>query len=290
MKLRICFLLAALAAIFLNSCVTGRMVGPRLVLESDVRGECVKILQAGLRDRDFWPAIHAAEGLTIGGYGADVRAYLEPRLETETDDQRRCGIARELVRAGDRSKAQVMLDILAGDDPHGHTHAAESLYKVGEIGDGEWMWKRFEDESGDIKLRLMAAAALGKKGNRKAMHFLRESMKSDDEQTYQIAAWILGRIGNKSDIELLRSRLGDSNDPVVEAYLNHSLAALGDEAGLAELKKNLASRDPAIRTYAATFAGDADAIWLAPNLQQLLSDPHPDARYRAAQSLLDLEN
>ncbi|MFT5467190.1 MAG: sialidase-1 [Verrucomicrobiales bacterium] len=280
--------LSAISLALLNSCVTGRIASPRFVLEPAVREQCVKILNSGLKGDEFWPSIHAAEGLTIGGHGAEVQAYLEPKLSSVKDDQQRCGIARELVRAGDRSKAQVMLDILAGDDPHGHTHAAESLYKVNIIGDGVWMRRRFE-ESDNITLRLMAAAALAKKGNRKAMRFLRESMTSDDEGTYRIAAWILGRIGGKRDAELLRARLGESDDPVVDAYLNNSLAALGDPAGLAALKANLSSSDPALRTYAATFAGDARAIWLAPHLQQLLSDPHPDARYRAAQSLLDLE-
>ena len=40
-----------------------------------------------------------------------------------------------------------MLNILAGDDPHGHVHAAESLYKVAEIGDGSALRKAFGDTS-----------------------------------------------------------------------------------------------------------------------------------------------
>lgn len=276
------------AALFLTSCVTLNPLRQKLSLDAATHDRCVQILREGIRDPEHWPAIHAAEGLTLGGYGDETLAYFDSKSWDHLDDQQKCGVARERVRAGRKEAAQVMINILEGDDPFGHTHAAESLYKVGVIGDGVYMRKRFEDESGDIKLRLMAAAALAKKGDRKAFAFLRESMNSDDEDTYRIAAWILGRIGNKSDIARLKSRLGGSDDPVVEAYLNNSLAALGDADGLAALEASLSADDPALRTYAATFAGDARAYNVAPKLQQLLDDPHLDTRYRAAQSLLYL--
>lgn len=288
MMTRLC-LFGAACAIFLSSCVTlTQRKGASLDLDENVRARCVAILQGGLHDKEFWPAIHAAEGLTIGGHGDEVIAHLTPLLSTGLDDQQKCGVSRELVRAGDRAKAKIMLDILAGDDDFGHTHAAESLYKVGIIGEGVAMRKRFNDENADIKTRLMAAAALGKKGKPKAMKFIRENLEAEDKGTYQIAAWILARIGSERDIEPLRARLGDSGDPIVDAYIVNALATLGDPAGLAALEKNLSSRDPAIRTYAAVFAGDARAVSLAPKLQQLLDDPNADTRYRAAQSLLDL--
>ena len=277
------------AAALLTSCVTLRPSGG-LTLEQKTRDRCVEILRGGIRDKEFWPSIHAAEGLTIAGHGDEVTAHLSGVSLEDLDDQQKCGVSRELVRAGDRSRAKIMLDILAGEDSFGHTHAAESLYKVGIIGNGVAMRKRFNDENADVKTRLMAAAALGKKGNPKAMAFIRENMSAEDEDTYRISAWILGRIGGKRDIALLQSRLGDSSDPVVTAYLNHSLATLGDEGGLAALEANLESNDPAIRTYAATFAGDARVYSVAPRLRQLLGDSHPDVRYRAAQSLLDLAN
>ncbi|MEM7011325.1 MAG: HEAT repeat domain-containing protein [Verrucomicrobiota bacterium] len=276
------------AALCLTSCVTLNPLRQKLTLDDATHDRCVEILRKGIQDPEHWPAIHAAEGLTLGGYGGEVLAYFDSKNWDHLDDQQKCGVARERVRAGHKEAAQVMIEILEGDDPFGHTHAAESLYKVGIIGDCVYMRKRFEDERGDIKLRLMAAAALAKKGDREAFVFLRDSMQSDDEDTYRIAAWILGRVGGKRDIALLKSRLGDSDDPVVEAYLNNSLAALGDAEGLAALEANLGADDPALRTYAATFAGDARAYHLAPKLQQLLDDPHLDARYRAAQSLLYL--
>ena len=137
---------------------------PVLDLDEATHAQCLEVLREGLAAEDFWPSIHAAEALTLGGYGDEVIAALAPKLASETDDQRRCGLARELVRAGQRLQAHVMLQILAGDDPHGHVHAAESLYKVQEIGDGRAMRRRFE-RSEDLRLRVMAAGALGQCGN-----------------------------------------------------------------------------------------------------------------------------
>lgn len=256
-----------------------------IVLSDDVRTRCVKVLTEGLHSDEFWPSIHAAEGLTLGGYGHVVRKFLGPKLKTGLDDQQRCGVSRELIRAGDRQKRSIMLKILAGDDDFGHIHAAESLYKVGEIGDGVAMRRAFS-QTGNLRLRVMAAAALGRCGNPEAMAFLREILHHDDPEIYKLGAWVLGRIGSPDDIPRLKKHLARCPDELTRTYFTNSLAALGDADGLAALEKSLTSEDPAVRTYAATFAGDARAVHVTGTLTKLLDDPYADARYRAAQSLL----
>ena len=258
-----------------------------VALDSETRDRCLTVLRNGLKSDDFWPSIHAAEGLTLAGYGKEVIAYLSPRLDDETDDQRRCGISRELVRAGDTSKTKVMLEILNGEDSYGHTHAAESLYKVGQTGDGKGL-RRVFTQTNDLRLKLMAAGALGRSGNSEAMVFLREMLGHDNPELFRVAGWILGRIGDRSDIARLKKELPRCQQELARAYLEHSLAALGDANGSAALLKNLKSEDPAVRTYAATFAGDAQLLEAQSLLQEMLDDPHPDARYRAAQSLLSI--
>ncbi len=256
-------------------------------LSDEQRARCLKTLRDGMTGDEFWPAIHAAEGLTLAGHGDEVRKYLEPKLPLEKDDQRRCGLARELVRAGDRDKAKVMLEILAGDDPYGHVHAAESLYKVDEIGDGKAM-KQAAKQTDNMKLHLMASAALARGGNKKALKQLRARLSDADPETRMLAAWILGRIGDASDIPQLRKNIESAPDALSRAYIEHSLAALGDTQGLRALVANLQHDDPAIRTYAATFAGDAKAVSVGPALIPLLDHENIDVRVRAAQSLLVL--
>lgn len=288
---RLIVLCCVIAGVFFSADVSAQKVevasGGTIRLTEDVRARCVEVLTEGLHSEEFWPSIHAAEGLTLGGHGDVVRAYLEPKLLTKLDDQQKCGVSRELIRAGDRQKRSIMLGILAGDDDFGHVHSAESLYKVEEIGDGVAMRRAFE-QTENLRLRVMAAAALGRCGNPEAMAFVRSILKHDDPEGYKLGAWILGRIGSPSDIKLLKKYVGKCPDELTRAYFDNSLAALGDKAGLAALAKSLKSDDPAVRTYAATFAGDARATGVADSLVAMLDDSYGDARYRAAQSLLFL--
>jgi sialidase-1 len=277
---RLCLLI-----LLLSPAVVSQAAEPALKLDAATRDRCLAVLRAGLQSEDFWPSIHAAEGLTLGGYGQEVRKFLGPKLATEKDDQRRCGIARELVRAGDRKKSAVLLDILASEDDHGHVHAAESLYKINEIGDGHSIRLAFATTE-NIRLRLMAAAALGRAGSPAAIEALRETLTDDDPDIARLAGWVLGRIGDESDIPRLKQRLASCDDKLARAFIEHSLAALGDKAGRQALRRNLTSDDGAVRTYAAVFAGDARMVDVAPQLKQMLDDPEPDAAFRAAQTLL----
>jgi sialidase-1 len=261
-------------------------------LDGKTREKCLEVLRAGFRDDDFWPAMHAAEALTLAGQGGEVRSVLEPKLTTETDDQMRCGLARELVRAGDRKKADILFSILKGDDPHGHVHAAESLYKVGFDTDPKPLQQRFETTE-DIRLKLMAAAALAKHGRdpvrSEAFAFLRKVLATEpDPDTFRLSAWVLGRIGDPSDIPRIRARLDDAKEPIQKSFLRNALAALGDIEARQAVLKNLESKDPDIRTYAAIFAGEAGIFEAATLLTNQLSDEDLDARIRAAQGLIVL--
>jgi sialidase-1 len=285
-------LLLIVAAVFGLDFLTRQSQGqPNMKLSSGIESKALSVLREGLRNQDpeqFWFAMHAAEGLTLGGYGEEVIEVVEPMLATETDGQRLCGIARELARAGDREKVAVLVEVLGREDPYGHIHAAESLYKVIEVGDESVMRERFVKD-GPIKLRLMAAGALARKNNdAAAFAFIRECLRGDEPEGIQIAAWLLAVIGEKSDIEPLRSRLPDAPEPIIRAYIEHALASLGDEEGLRLLARNLEDADPVIRTYAATFAGDAKAYSTQSQLEAMLDDSFLDARIRAAQTLLQL--
>ena len=258
-----------------------------LALTDEVQNRSLGVLRDALQSAEFWPSIHAAEGLALAGHGQEVRELLEPKLKSEQDDQKRCGLARELVRAGDHSKASVMFDILAGENPYSHVHAAESLYKVAMLDDGRIVRRAFVQAT-DPSLQLMTAAALGRGGSPAALKLLRGKLLDSDPEISRLAAWVLGRIGDQTDVAPLRENVAQAKDELTRCYGQHSLAALGDADGLAALLKNLSADDPAIRTYAATFAGDARALSAADKLIDLLDDSNVDVRVRAAQSLLVL--
>jgi len=257
-------------------------------LDEKTKARCLEILHKALnweRLEDFWPAMHAAEALTQQGEGETVRQALTPKLPTETDDQRRCGLARELSRAGDRANVQVLLDILASPDPHGHIHASESLYKISQVGDGVALQKAMT-RTDQPKLAMMAAAALARWGNSEAYTLIRKYLDDPNGENAMIAAWILARIGNEGDIEAIRKGAERFNEPLTRAYFQHALASLGDPAGLDALVKNLEHADPTVQVYAAEFASEARALKAKNALLHLLDSPTLDARIRGAQALL----
>ena len=282
-------LVAAFCGILTDSVVSAQTQDERTTIEltAEVRANCLRVLREGLHSDEFWPSIHAAEGLTLGGYGAEVIEFLEPKVPLEKDDQQRCGLARELIRAGLKQYETVMFEILSGEDNYGHIHAAESLYKVYRLGDGKAMRAAFA-QTDSLRLQIMSAAALARAGNPHAMEFLRETLPHPDPETSRTVAWVLGRIGDARDVEPIRKLVPDASDEFTKSYYEHSLAALGDPAGLKALERNLSSTDGPIRTYAATFAGDAWATHLKDKLIGNLDDEHLDARIRAAQSLLQM--
>lgn len=253
-------------------------------LDTATEARCLAILRAGLRSDEFWPAMHAAEALSLAGKGSEVLEALSGRAAL--DDQQQCGLAREAVRAGDRSKIHTLLEILVKPGSNGHTHAAESLFKVAEVGDGSGL-RAAMAQSDDLKKKLMAAAALARGGHPAALDIVRPFTAHDDIEVRKSAVWILGQLGSSDDIPRLREA-AKTEDSLARAYGDHALACLGDEAGRQALIENLRSVIPAVRTYAAEFAGYCRAMEARPDLLKLLNDDTLDVRVRSAQSLIVL--
>jgi len=256
-------------------------------LSAAERERCLAVLRDGFRSEEFWPAMHAAEALTVAGRGDEVVASLKPRLPRETHDQRRCGLARELVRAGDRESLQILFAVLGDPESIGRIHAAESLYKVGEIGDGRSLEAAMA-QTALPQLQLMAAAALAKGGRKPALALLREKLGSEDRLVRNTVCFALARLGEASDIAALEARLQIETDPLARANLIQALACLGDPEGRAMLGKSLTAAEPGVRAAAAEHAGHARCGEYRERLLKLLDDPALDPRIRAAQSLVTL--
>jgi len=259
----------------------------RLQLAPELHGRCLATLRKGLTSDEFWPSMHAAEALTLAGHGAEVVAALRDRLPQELDDQRRCGLARELVRAGERGPLTVLFEILGNEQSTGRVHAAESLFKIGESGDGKLLRAALE-QSQHPPLQLMAAAALARSGDRAGLAHIRGRLQSDDRPVRNLAAWALARLGGEPDVKRLLSLLESEPDATARVMIAGALACLGHPAGRQELGRNLGSDDAGVRAMAAEFVGHSRCVELQAKLVQLLDDPALDARVRAAQSLITL--
>jgi sialidase-1 len=245
------------------------------------------MLREAVRSTEFWPAMHAAEALTLAGAQSEVLAALGDRLPVERDDQHRCGLARELVRAGDRGKLAVLFDILGDVNSFGRVHAAESLFKVGETGDSNQLRSALA-QTKDPRLQLMAAAALARAEQKDALEFLRKQLRSDDRSSRNLAAFALARVGDASDLEPLSSALEEEADDMARAFLISALASQGCEKAREELARNLDSTDPGVRTLLAECVGTSRCFKHQAKLVRLLDDPVLDVRVRAAGSLIAL--
>src|SRR6185295_19057989 len=196
-------------------------------LSPELREKCLTVLRTALESEEFWPAMHAAEALTLAGEGKSVAPRLEARLKTDQDPQHRCGLAREIVRTGKREPLVILWQTLADPKSTGRIHAAESLYKIGEVGDGKLLRSAMQEKE-NPKLQIMVAAALGRAGNQQAMELLREHLKSEDRELRKLAAWVLGLLGNSQDIAAIGKLRDSETDPVTQSFFVNSMACLGD--------------------------------------------------------------
>jgi sialidase-1 len=255
-------------------------------LTPELKKRCLETLRAGIKQTaEFWPSIHAAEALMLSGHGDEVNTVFAQRLKTEKDGNRRIGLSREIYRAGDKSTAKTILELLADPVADVRIHAAESLYKIGEVGDRQLLKKALA-QTENSSLRMMAAGALGKSGDADAITVLRKSLANQGSRHY--AAWILGRIGDQTDVPALRELVKTETKPMERSFAEHALACLGDVAGRKSLVKNLKSPDATIRALAAEHAGISRTTGAAGTLTELLDDAVLDVRLRAAQALLML--
>lgn len=261
-------------------------------VDPQVISECMSILRAGLASEEFWPSMHAAEALTYADAGSEVITSLKGRLPNEQDDQRRCGLARELYRAGDHSHLQVLFDVLGNPQSKGRTHAAESLYKIGQTADKNLL-REAMNQSENVPLQIMAAAALIKAKDSSATDFIRRQLLSSDTMARNLSAWVIGRHGNKGDAELIKTALQKESgaaprDEMSVTFLAVSLASLGDSEGRVALMDQLSSPNPAARAMAAEFAGLSRTTEALGKLKELLTDSSLDVRIRSAQSIIAL--
>lgn len=253
--------------------------------DAKLRLRCLKILQAGLASDEFWPGMHAAEALTLAGCNDEVIAVLKDRLPQERDDQRRCGLARELLRAGDQTALPVLFEILGDEGSTGRVHAAESLFKLNESGDGRLLQSAFR-QTANSQLQLMAAAALARSGDATALSFLRANMASDERPVRNTSVWALAALGDATDVPGLLHALPNESDAWSRCLLVIALARLGNAHGRTELGQQLNSTDAAVQTMSAEAAGLCGGSEYRDTLISLLDHPTLDTRVRAAQSLI----
>lgn len=256
--------------------------------EQAVYSRCQKILIEGLMSEPFWPRMHAAEGLTATGKSDVVLSFLPAMLLVEEDDRKRCGLARELIRAGDESKIDILTEILAEPESNGRIHAAESLFKVQRIGDPVLMFKCAKDNT-NPRIQMWACAALIRAGHEKYLPVLRQFLSSRDPLEYALSVYILGQLGDRNEIYLTKTDMKQFSEPLHSFFYTAGFVYTNDSDAICKLQTYLNHEDKTIRALSAHTAGSALICSCQKRLIALLDDPVCDVRIRSAHALLSMK-
>eukprot|EP00899_Mesostigma_viride_P025614 jgi/Mesvir1/6237/Mv00915-RA.1 len=284
-------------------------------VDPSTRELCLSLLRDQLKrwQTDFWPSMHAAEALTRARHAHEVDDFLSHLALLVPTDEMRVGVARERARAGRQEYIAAIVDALKQPNNTAHSQAAESLLKLGDVGQGRGVLQAAMSQDAE-RVQVMAAGALVRAdgdADVSANALLRRKLSSRIADIACAAAWVLSWVGRPDDIPLLRAnmaRFPPTDDNVDNssgndksggkgissasarnrAYFEHALAMQGDPGGLAALEKNLGSGDGAVRGYAAEYVL---ALGIAGRFRSRLADmvardPVMDTRVRAAQALL----
>jgi HEAT repeat protein len=257
-------------------------------MTGNLHNRCLAVLREGLNGDEFWPVIYAAETLTDASYTFEVLPVLHARLENETDLRNRAGIARALIRAGERHALVELQDILLTDDTEARVLAAEALFLLRDLADVELV-RSAMDSSEDGRLRLYAAAALAAARDEDTIEVIREGLASDNPALRFVGADVMTGLGNRDDdLPALLLNLDRAASDFERFYTLRALAFLGHEPARVEIAGLLAHPDPTIRSRAAYATAETWLIQETERLIALLDDPTLAVRVRAAQALLIL--
>jgi HEAT repeat protein len=255
--------------------------------EATINLRCKEVLLDGLSCEAFWPRMHAAEALTDMGFGEYVSLRLQPMLPETTDPQHRVGLARELVRAGQGDKVSLILAALQDPESSARIHAAETLFKLGLIGDTQTMRSAMQQQD-NPGLRAFAAAAIARyePDDQQAKSILHELLNHPEETPRRYAAFTLGLLGDHEAEELLVQNADRPElEPSMQVPYLQALARLGNERGLASLSEQLTSETASVRAHTTVVVGEVRDLSLKQALVGLLNDPEPDVRIRSAHAL-----
>jgi HEAT repeat protein len=105
---------------------------------------------------------------------------------------------------------------------------------------------------------------------------------SEDKETRQYLALVLGYTRDPEAVPLLTAALEESSDSQSRIYLLWALGAIGDGAAVPALVEALTDADPGIRKVAAFALGEVGEPAMVEKLRPLLEDEVADVRWNAA--------
>jgi HEAT repeat protein len=157
-----------------------------------------------------------------------------------------------LGEIGDKRAVSALEPLLAGSDPYVEVQALYALAKLGQRQRIKDLEKQLEGDPGERGAAVMAAFYLIKLDRNSGLHYLDGLLKKNDPNLSVIAAEALGKTNNERAVLPLAESL-DSKDQAVRHMSVRGLSRLGGARALGALKKLRDDPHPNVR--AAALAG-----------------------------------
>ena len=210
-------------------------------------GPLVQALEHNVVSDVRWKAAQALgnmAGLLVkAGYKRPVKSLIEAL--GDKDSIVRQVAAEALGEIGDPMAIEPLVKALKSED--GNVYAAVALAEIGEPA-LDALIKALEDR--DENVRRVAAFGLGRTGDKRAIEPLIQALKDESSGVQFCAAEALARMGDATGIELLTQYLRGANDHIVRFRAAYTLGQIGDERAVKPLKLHLRDPDPNVRVAA----------------------------------------
>jgi HEAT repeat protein len=177
----------------------------------------------------------------------------------------------------------VLLEALKDEDLKVRWLAAQALGKIGDPRAVPALLEALKDQW----MRLSATEALGKIGDPQAVPALLEALKDENKWIRKAAVSALGEIGDRQALPALMEALKDRDENVRRAAAE-ALGEIGDRQALLALMEALKDEDKWMRYAAAEALGEIGDRQALPALVEALKDWYGDVRRAAAEALWKL--
>lgn len=244
-------------------------------LEDPLQTEPVQKLIADVRE-------YEKEIQRLHGRIAEIR---EERKEAAFTKKQKIAAAQVIAQKTRISDEQVMKSV------------ADAIEKAAKQGVFESSSERaiFEKVAMDLldremEIKTLAAAELGKMGNRAAVPILLEAARFNNPDLTSEVINSLITIGATEGVALFKEKINDPKYRVRIGCIRGLFKLAGDDEALPLLTDALRDEHPEVRRSAATFLGWKDRTEAVPALVQCLSDKEAKVRKAAVSALANIRD
>ena len=283
-------MIALAMLVLMSGCKSTQELPPVYLLRANVHDKCISTLREALHSDEFWPSVHGSEALIDAGYGFDAVPVLNEKLSTETQPVYQAGLAKALIRGGQKEAIVVLQDILLAEDEAAREEAVKGMFHIATVADTSVIQHAIRSSENRV-MHLYGYALLHVAERDKKLEEIRLALSDNDSAVRVAASDIIPIIGSsKPDTTQLLLNLAASPSDLEAFYTTRALAMLNHADSRQALVRYTRHKDPSIRQYAAFAMAESWLVDEIDVLYALLDDPSLAVRVRAAHALLTLNN